>query len=99
MNTVLSIVVILSLIMLSISLAGLVFRMIKGPSLHDKIVALDTFGVMLMGMTALVAIYIDTADYVVIMLLIGALAFISTVALAKYLERNVIIHDDRDSDD
>jgi multicomponent Na+:H+ antiporter subunit F len=99
MNTVLNIVVILSLIMLSISLAGLVFRMIKGPSLHDKIVALDTFGVMLMGMTALVAIYIGTADYVVIMLLIGALAFISTVALAKYLERNVIIHDDRDSDD
>lgn len=99
MNTVLDIVVILSLIILSISLAGLVFRMIKGPSLHDKIVALDTFGVMLMGTIGLVAIIVGTSQYIVVILLIGILAFISTVAFAKYLERNVIIDDDRDNND
>lgn len=99
MNTVLDVVVILSLIILSISLAGLVFRMIKGPSLHDKIVALDTFGVMLMGTIGLVAIIVGTSQYVVVILLIGILAFISTVAFAKYLERNVIIDDDRDNND
>lgn len=99
MTTVLDIVVILSLIILSISLAGLIFRMIKGPSLHDKLVALDTFGIMLMGMIALISVMVGTAQYVAVILLIGALAFISTVAFAKYLERNVLIHDDRDLDD
>lgn len=99
MNIVLDVVVILSLLILTISLAGLVFRMIKGPSLHDKVVALDTFGIMLMGTIALTAILIGTTQIIVVVLLIGILAFISTVAFAKYLERNVIIDDDRDNND
>lgn len=99
MTTFLNIVVIISTIMFALSLIGLVYRIIVGPSLHDKIVALDAFGIMLMGIIALTAITLGSIYFIPIILLIGILAFLSTISFSKYLERNVIIDDDRDNDE
>lgn len=99
MTTFLNIVVIISTIMFALSLIGLAYRIIVGPSLHDKIVALDAFGIMLMGIIALTAITLGSIYFIPIILLIGILAFLSTIAFSKYLERNVIIDDDRDNDE
>lgn len=99
MTSFLEIVILISGIVLALSLVGIAYRIIVGPTLHDKIVALDAFGVMLMGMIALTAVTLGSIHYVPIILLIGTLAFLSTITFAKYLERNVIIDDDRDNDE
>ncbi|CAM4250856.1 Na(+)/H(+) antiporter subunit F1 [Lacicoccus alkaliphilus] len=99
MTSFLEVVILISGIILALSLVGIAYRIIVGPTLHDKIVALDAFGVMLMGMIALTAITLGSVHYVPIILLIGTLAFLSTITFAKYLERNVIIDDDRDNDE
>ncbi|SOC44123.1 Na(+)/H(+) antiporter subunit F1 [Salinicoccus kekensis] len=99
MTTFLQIVILTSGIIFALSLVGLSYRIIVGPTLHDKIVALDAFGVMLMGMIAITAITLGSVYFIPIILLIGTLAFLSTITFAKYLERNVIIDDDRDSDE
>jgi multicomponent Na+:H+ antiporter subunit F len=99
MTSFLEIVILISGIILALSLVGIAYRIIVGPTLHDKIVALDAFGVMLMGMIALTAVTLGSVHYVPIILLIGTLAFLSTITFAKYLERNVIIDDDRDNDE
>lgn len=99
MTSFLEIVILISGIILALSLVGIAYRIIVGPTLHDKIVALDAFGVMLMGMIALTAVTLGSVYYVPIILLIGTLAFLSTITFAKYLERNVIIDDDRDNDE
>ncbi|WP_031547391.1 Na(+)/H(+) antiporter subunit F1 [Salinicoccus luteus] len=96
MNTFLDIVIILSIIILAFSMVGMVYRMVKGPSLHDKIMALDAFGVMLMAMIALIAMTLHTTYLLVVILLIGILAYIATIAFAKYLEKGVIFENDRD---
>lgn len=99
MNTFLDLVIILSLIILAFAMLGMVYRMVVGPTLHDKIVSLDAFGVMLMGMIALIAMNLNSTYLLVVILLIGILAFISTIAFAKFLEKGVIIENDRNSDD
>ncbi|GAB3064745.1 Na(+)/H(+) antiporter subunit F1 [Salinicoccus sesuvii] len=99
MNTFLEVVIIFSIIVLALSMLGMVYRMIKGPSLHDKVVALDAFGILLMAMIALVAMQLHTTYLLVVILLIGILAFIATIAFAKFLERGVIIDNDRDYND
>lgn len=99
MTTFLQIVILTSGIIFALSLVGLAYRIIVGPTLHDKIVALDAFGVMLMGMIAITAITLGSVYFIPIILLIGTLAFLSTITFAKYLERNVIIDDDRDFDE
>ncbi|WP_087971749.1 monovalent cation/H+ antiporter complex subunit F [Oceanobacillus rekensis] len=79
---------------ISISLFLLMYQIIVGPYNVDRAVALDTMGIILMAVAALLSILLVTDKLNDIVLLIGVLAFLGTVAIAKYLEAGVII--DRD---
>ncbi|WP_232423577.1 MULTISPECIES: Na(+)/H(+) antiporter subunit F1 [Bacillus] len=74
---------------------GLIYRVIKGPSIPDRVIALDAIGINLIGIIALISILLDTYAFLEVILLLGILAFIGTVAMAKYLEKGEIIEDDR----
>lgn len=88
--------VILCLFFIAISLLLLIYRIIVGPSNPDRAAALDVIGVNLMAVAALTSILIVTTKLTDVILLIGILSFIGTLALAKYIEMGVII--DRDDD-
>ncbi|MFC4022717.1 monovalent cation/H+ antiporter complex subunit F [Oceanobacillus longus] len=79
---------------ISLSLILLMYQIIIGPYNVDRAVALDTIGINLMAVAALLSIFLVTDKLNDIVLLIGILAFLGTVAIAKYLEAGVII--DRD---
>ncbi len=85
----------LALLICSISMLGLIYRVIKGPSVADRVIALDAIGVNLIAITALISIVLHSHAFLEIILLIGILAFIGTVAFAKYLEKGVIIERER----
>ncbi len=84
-----------ALLCISISMLGLIYRVVKGPSVPDRVIALDALGVNLIGVIALVSILLDTYAFLEVILLLGILAFIGTVAMAKYLEKGEIIENDR----
>jgi multicomponent Na+:H+ antiporter subunit F len=86
----------LSLFCISIAMLGLIYRVIKGPTTPDRVIALDAIGINLIAIIALVSIILKTHAFLDIILLIGILAFIGTVAFSKYLEKGVIIEHDRD---
>ncbi|UFT97853.1 Na(+)/H(+) antiporter subunit F1 [Radiobacillus kanasensis] len=90
------IVTIACFVVTSISLIILLFRAIAGPTNPDRAVALDAIGINLMAMAGLLAIMLLTTKFNDVILLIGILLFIGTIAIAKYLEKGVII--DRDMD-
>ncbi|WP_409299255.1 Na(+)/H(+) antiporter subunit F1 [Peribacillus sp. SCS-26] len=74
---------------------GLIYRVIKGPTTADRVVALDAIGINLISIVALVSILLKTSAYLDIILLLGILAFIGTVAFSKYLEKGAIIEHER----
>ncbi|WP_422392709.1 Na(+)/H(+) antiporter subunit F1 [Mesobacillus harenae] len=76
---------------------GLIYRLVKGPTVPDRVVALDALGINLIAVIALVSIILKTNAFLEIILLIGILAFIGTVAFSKYLEKGVIIERERNS--
>lgn len=84
-----------SLICVSLSMLGLIYRLIKGPSIPDRVVALDAIGISLICIVALASIMLDTSAFLEIILLLGILSFIGTVAFAKFLEKGEIIEHDR----
>jgi multicomponent Na+:H+ antiporter subunit F len=96
MNDWFSSVVLICLFVTTISILLLLYRAIAGPSNPDRAVALDTIGINLIAITGLMAIILDTVQLNDIVLLIGILTFIATVAVAKFLEKGVIIDQDRD---
>ncbi|MBT2583640.1 Na(+)/H(+) antiporter subunit F1 [Planococcus sp. ISL-109] len=83
-----------SLFIVSISFTGLLFRLVKGPTVADRVVALDAIGVTLVSIVALLSLIIETEFFLEVILLMSILSFIGTAAFAKFLERGEIF--DRD---
>ncbi|WP_050182986.1 Na(+)/H(+) antiporter subunit F1 [Domibacillus robiginosus] len=86
----------ISLLLLAASMLGLVYRLVKGPTVPDRVVALDAMGVNLVSITAVLSMLLHTSNYLDVILLIGILAFIGTVAFAKFLEKGEVIEYERD---
>ncbi|WP_147533536.1 Na(+)/H(+) antiporter subunit F1 [Bacillus marasmi] len=89
-------IVVITLFTIACSMVLLIYRVIKGPSTPDRVIALDAIGINLVAFIALISIELKTSAFLDITLLIGILAFIGTVTFAKYLEKGVIIDHDRD---
>lgn len=77
--------------MLSIALIFVLVRLVKGPSLPDRALALDTVSVVAMATIILFGIWKDSKVYFEIALLISVISYISTVAVAKFILRGDII--------
>lgn len=71
-------------------------RIILGPSLPDRVIALDMIGVNLISGIAIISILLGTKAFLEVILILGILAFMSTIAFSKYIERGVIIERKRD---
>ncbi len=84
-------ILLISLALFTISIAIALVRMIKGPTAPDRAVALDMVGVNLISIIAIVSIVLKTKAFLEAILILGILAFISTIAVARYIERGVII--------
>jgi len=84
------------LVGIAISLILLMYRVIIGPSNPDRATALDVIGICLMATAALSSVLLVTTKLNDVILLIGILSFLGTLALAKYIEMGVIIERDID---
>ena len=80
-----------ALTLFAISILIALYRIIKGPTTPDRAVALDMIGVNLISVIAIVSIVLETKAFLEAILILGILAFISTIAISKYVERGVII--------
>ena len=74
-----------------LALALNVFRLLRGPALPDRILALDTLYVNTIALLMLFGIRNDTQYFFEAALVVAMLGFISTAALAKYLVRGNIV--------
>lgn len=79
----------LSLFILAILLA--LYRIIRGPSMPDRVVALDMIGINLISAVAVFSVALQTRVFLEVILVVGILAFISTIALARFVERGDIV--------
>lgn len=85
-----------AIVLFCIAIGMALIRVIKGPSLPDRVVSFDIIGVNLISLVAVIGAVLNTAAYLEVILIIAILAFISTIAFSKYIERGVIIDRKRD---
>ncbi len=67
------------------------WRLLRGPGLPDRILALDTLYVNTIALLMLFGIQFDTELLFEAALVVALLGFVGTVALAKYVTRGDII--------
>lgn len=78
-----------TLVVLAMVLAA--WRLVRGPSRVDRILAVDTLYLNTVALLVIVGIAADTAVYFEGALVIALLGFVGTVALAKYLLNGEVI--------
>ena len=67
------------------------YRLLRGPGLPDRILALDTLYVNTIALLVLFGIQHDTQLLFEAALVVALLGFVGTVALAKYVTRGDVI--------
>lgn len=75
----------IGLILLSLSFLATTYRVIVGPTLPDRIVALDMLVVVAIGFIALIGIRTHFALYVDVAISLGLVGFLATVAFARFI--------------
>ena len=81
----------LCLVIIGLALLLTMARLIIGPDLPDRILALDTLYINAIAMLVLFGVWLGSDLYFEAALLIAIMGFIGTVAVAKYLLRGDII--------
>jgi multicomponent Na+:H+ antiporter subunit F len=62
------------------------WRVLRGPTAPDRIVAMNTLGIMLVGLCGVLAVVTGRAWYIDIGIAWALQAFVTILALSKYLE-------------
>lgn len=76
-----------ALAMVGLALFLAFVRLVRGPTLPDRVVALDLMGVLAVGMITTYAVATDQPVLLDPMTVLALVGFLSTVAFARYLER------------
>lgn len=84
-------VIIICLGMLSLAMLLCLLRLLKGPDLPDRVLALDTLYINAIALLILFGLLLRSNLYFEVALLIAVMGFVGTVAVAKYLLRGNII--------
>lgn len=72
---------------LALSLLLIFYRFLKGPSLSDRVVALDLLITTGIGIIAVYSVLSRLATFLDIAMILALIAFLGTVAFSYYLEK------------
>lgn len=81
----------IAFVMVSLALILSLYRLLAGPDVPDRILALDTLYINSIAMLILLGIFLRSALYFEAALLIALMGFMGTLALSKYLMRGDIM--------
>lgn len=82
-----STVILISLAVMALALCLTFIRLFRGPSLPDRVVAMELFSSILVGIIGVVAIAADVALLLDVAIVVALMGFMATIGFARFLER------------
>lgn len=80
-------VIYLTFAILSLALILIFIRLILGPTLPDRVVALELFASVIVAIIGAYAIYTDTASFIDVAIVAALTAFLAAIGFGRFLER------------
>ena len=69
--------------------AGMTFiRLVKGPTLPDRVIALDLIGVLMVCLLVVTAAATQQQAFLDVAMVVALISFVGTVAYARFIERS-----------
>jgi multicomponent Na+:H+ antiporter subunit F len=76
-----------ALVMLALAVILAFARLVQGPTLPDRVVAIDLFGVLIVCLLVVIAANTGEASFLDAAIVLAMVSFVGTVAYARYVER------------
>lgn len=73
--------------LLSIAMLLIFIRLLIGPSLPDRVVALELLATVIVAMTGVYAIFTDRPSFIDVAIVAALTAFLAAIGFARFLER------------
>ncbi len=83
--------IVVSMMVVGLAMLMALWRVLRGPTVPDRILGLDTLNVAAIAELMLFGMYLDSPIYFEAALIIAAFGFVSTVVLSKYVLRRDIV--------
>ncbi len=80
-----------ALVAVSVAMVLCAWRLLRGPEVPDRLLALDTLYINTVALVILLGLRWQTALLFEAALIIAMLGFVSTLALARYLSRGDVV--------
>ena len=77
-----------ALTMLAVAAALTLYRVMRGPTLPDRVVAVDLIGVLMVCLLVVTASATAQQAFLDVAIVIALISFVGTVAYARYIERS-----------
>lgn len=77
----------IALAMTGLAIVLAVLRLIRGPSLPDRVVALDLISILVAGATAIYAVRTGESVFLDVATVLALIGFLGTIAFATYIEK------------
>ena len=97
MATFFHISIIISLSLLCLAVLFIFIRLCIGPSLPDRVAALDVIAMLAICLIAIYSILANRAIYLDIVIVLALMAFLGTVAFAQFIEYQLSQHEEKDN--
>ncbi len=86
-------VIYLTFALMSLALILVFIRLVKGPTLPDRVVALELIASIMVGMIGVHAIHTQTSSFIDVAVVMALTAFLAAIGFARFLERGGPRHD------
>jgi multicomponent Na+:H+ antiporter subunit F len=80
-------VILVSLALMALALCLAFVRLFRGPTLPDRVVALELFSSILVGIIGVIAIATDVPSLLDVAIVMALMAFMAAIGFARFLER------------
>ena len=79
--------IVLAFVLLGLAAAGFIVRLLLGPTLGDRVVAVDGLVLVVVSILAVDAVRTGSGTFVDAIVVIGLLGFVATGVAARFIER------------
>ncbi|MBN2110915.1 MAG: cation:proton antiporter [Methanosarcinaceae archaeon] len=81
----------LAIIFMVLAIIPCIYRIIMGPTIPDRVIALDAMTTVIVVMLGAYSFDQGSVFYMDVALVLSIIAFVGTVTIAKYLDEGVIL--------
>lgn len=85
----------IALVIYGLAVIIALYRVVKGPTTPNRVVAFDSIGAMIISIVGILSITFNTLSFLDASLIIAILAFLSTIGISRFVEGGRIFESKR----